>query len=226
MSQALSSQTSHVLVGDGVQAELPEEGLERFRRAGLLHLPDGLGEGVGPAPGAYPDGPGVVFVGEADQEFAAGGVVPFADDADAGAGAAHHRAAPQVAGAGPVPERLGALLLLGAPEPGLPGPLHEVVDIDLISVDDAVQVFRPFLRVRVAVPADGGDEGFDLEAVGIGEQADGRLVVVRLHLGRADVGEHDEAGLERGGGRRLASGRKGRRGRQEKAETGKLIHGD
>ena len=89
-----------------------------------------------------------------------------------------------------------------------------------------MQVFRPFLRVRVAVPADGGDEGFDLEAVGIGEQADGRLVVVRLHLGRADVGEHDEAGLERGGSGGLASGREGSRGRQEKVETGKLIHGD
>ena len=152
--------------------------------------------------------------------------VSFADDADAGAGAAHHRAATEVAGAGPVPERLDALLLLRASEPGLPGPFHQVVDIDLIPIDDAVQVFRPLLGIRVAVPADGGDEGFDFEAVGIGEQADGRLVVVRLHLGRADVGEHDEAGLERGGGRRLASGRKGRRGRQEKAETGKLIHGD
>jgi hypothetical protein len=82
----------------------------------------------------------------------------------------------------------------------------------------SISVLRPLGGIRVAVPADGRDEALDLEPVRIGEKPHGRLVVVRFHLGGADVGEHHDAGLEGSLIRLALAGEKGRRhgGKKEK----------
>ena len=83
----------------------------------------------------------------------------------------------------------------------------------LIRVHYRLEVFFPTVGIRVAVPPDSSQYAFDLEPVGIGEQADGGLHIVGFDFGRAYVGAHHEAGLEIV--RRGSSRNEGYRGRQE-----------
>ena len=186
----------HVLIGDGVEAEFAEELPELLFAPFLLNAPDGLGEGVGATPGTQPDGPVVVLVGQADKQFAARGVIVRADHADACAGTTHHGAPADIVGAGPVSQFLPGILLLDSKESLLPGTLHQILYVNLVGIDDPFQINGPFLRIGVAVPADGGDDALDFEPVGIGEEPDGRFVVVGFDVGRADVGHDDDPGLQ------------------------------
>ena len=162
----------------------------------MLDAPDSLRESIGPAPHANPDGTVVILVCETDEQVAAGGVVVRADHSDAGLRAAIYSAAAKVFGAWPVTQFLTALLLLQGQETLLPGAFHKIGHILLVCVYDTMQVFSPLRRIRVAVPADRGDEGFNLETVGIRHQTDGRLIVVRLHICRPDISQHNYTRLK------------------------------
>ena len=187
----------HVLVGDSIEPEFPYESLQLFRRAFLLNAPDSLGKGVCAAPGTHPDGTRVVLVSQPDEKVAARRIIPLADNPDASPRTTHDRTAAYILRTGPVSERLRTLFLLAGEESFLSRPFHKIGDIHGVAVNHTVEILRPFLRIRITVPSDGGDDGFYLETVCIGQQADGRLVVVRLDLRRTDVSANDNTGLQR-----------------------------
>ena len=92
----------HILIGDGIEAELADEAFQGFWRPCLFDAPDGLSQGVRTSPGSDVDGTGIIFVSQTDEEFTAWRVVAFADDLDAATLTTHHSTAFEIVGTGPV----------------------------------------------------------------------------------------------------------------------------
>jgi hypothetical protein len=168
--------------------------------------PERLGEVGRAAPDEDPDGAGVGPIHDPGDPFRGLGVLALADallDGDL-------RAGDGLAGPDDAPERLGGGVAVVVEE--------EVRAGRLVGVDDPAYEVGPGLLAVAKVG--GGDEGLDVEVVGIEHQADERLAVVGLGLAgfqAADVGEDDQAGPS-GGGWLVGRGRRGEEEAQADAE--------
>ena len=68
----------HILIGNGIDTELPYKPLQFLCRTCLLHSPDGLCQGVCTTPRCDIDGALVGLISQTDEQFAAWRVVAFA----------------------------------------------------------------------------------------------------------------------------------------------------
>ena len=102
----------HILIGDGIDAELMDELLQFLWRMSLLNTPDGLRQGVCPTPCSYIDRSGVVFISKPDQQVATLRIVALAYHLDTSMHATHHRTTLQIVSTGPIAKWLLSVLFL------------------------------------------------------------------------------------------------------------------
>ena len=137
-----------------------------------------------------------ILVCKFDDEVTSRSVVVRANYTYTGFGAAHNRAAADIIRTGPIAQFLTSLLLLQTQEISLAGTLHQIVHIYPVRINHAVQILSPLRWIRVAVPSYGRDYRLYLKAVRIRQKADGRFVVIRLHICGANIRHNYETGFK------------------------------